>query len=269
MMLLNNQQQAQCICSLLQKEFAESFKIFWVKKTVSTNNDLKQLAATGTAPNTVLVAEQQTGGRGRQGHTFFSPAESGAYFSILLQPEMPPEKYICFTTLAAVAVCRAIESFGILAPKIKWVNDIFLNGKKVCGILTESVLNPKNGQNYAILGIGLNVFTPPTGFPQEIKNIAGTIFNSPIKNGKNLLIAAILNELFSLLKDPFASQIFKEYKARSCLLGKNITFLKNGVEQKAVAENIAEDFSLLVRLENGKQQKLFTGEVSCKLFDLE
>lgn len=266
-MFLSNLQPAADIFSLLNSQPAKTFKIYRVAKTVSTNSDLKQLAATGAKPNTVLVAEQQTGGRGRRGRSFFSPPESGVYFSILLQPSMPPANFMRFTTLAAVAVCRAIESFNVLHPKIKWVNDIFLNGKKVCGILTEAVLNPENGKNYAVLGIGLDAFAPQDGFPKEIENIAGAVFQKPFENCKNLMIAAILNALFPLLNDPFSPKILKEYKNRSCLLGQKITFIKNGIEHTATAEDITDDFSLLVRLESGKSEKLFTGEVSCRLFD--
>ena len=125
----------------------------------------------------MLVAESQTAGRGRLGRSFHSPVGTGLYMSILLRPTFSAERALFITTAAAVAVCRAIEQETGLKPQIKWVNDIYLHEKKICGILTESSINfETKGLKWAVLGIGLNLSEPEGGFPEEIRSVAGALF---------------------------------------------------------------------------------------------
>ena len=122
----------------------------WQKKYFeeldSTNRYLKELAAKDARPGTVIIANRQSAGRGRLGRKFFSPGEKGIYMSILLRPDIPLERAVLITSMAAVAVARAIERVSGIEAKIKWVNDIFLKGKKVCGILTEAGIDAESGK---------------------------------------------------------------------------------------------------------------------------
>ncbi|WP_305768298.1 biotin--[acetyl-CoA-carboxylase] ligase [Candidatus Epulonipiscium viviparus] len=142
----------------------------------STNLLLKQRYA--EPEGLVIIANAQEAGMGRVGRTFFSPKNSGIYFSVLLKPN--DSNTVNFVTaMAGVAVCKAITKIFNLSPKIKWVNDIYLNNKKICGILTQSSFSLENNTSeYVILGIGINVYSPPEGFPSELENIAGSIISS-------------------------------------------------------------------------------------------
>ena len=149
-------------------------------EVTSTNTLLKAQAEQGAPEGTVLIAESQTAGKGRLGRHFTSPPGTGIYFSLLLRPHCTAEKSLFITTTAAVAVCEAIEQVTGLNPQIKWVNDVYLNEKKVCGILTEASVDFENGGlNWAVLGIGINIAVPEEGFPEEIRSIAGAIFDGP------------------------------------------------------------------------------------------
>ena len=234
--------------------------------TTSTNSDLKLLAQQGAPAGTVLVAGQQTGGRGRRGRSFFSPPGTGVYISLLLRPQLQMQQAVLFTTAAAVAVCRAVEKLTGQNPQIKWVNDVFINGKKVCGILTEAAADLETGMvEYAVLGLGLNVTEPAGGFPPEVAKVAGSIFKVPQGNAKNRLTAEVLNQLANLLQNPAGPDIYSDYKSRQLLLGHKVTFEQNGVRQTATAVDVARDYGLVVQLPNGQQRVLSSGEVSCKL----
>ena len=139
----------------------------------STNTELIEMAKNGAKEGTVLIASEQTAGKGRTGKSFYSPEGSGVYLSILLRPDFKPEDALFLTTIAAVATAKAIESVSDKEAKIKWVNDVYLDNKKVCGILTESALSSDMEKlDYAVVGIGINLCPPEGGFPDDIKNIA-------------------------------------------------------------------------------------------------
>lgn len=165
-----------------------------------------------------------------------------------------------------MAVCRAIERLTGKHPLIKWVNDIYLNGKKICGILCQRVL--EGGRNErVIIGIGINVTEPESGFPEQIKGLAGAIFPSEQselcqrRRFKNRLCAETVNEIYGLFEKD-SEQILSEYKSKMFLLGKEIDFCQNGEIFKATAEDIARDFSLLVRLREGETKRLSSGDVT-------
>ena len=142
-----------------------------VYKTIgSTNQVAKKMAIDGEAQGTVIISEEQTQGRGRMGRSFFSPAKSGIYMSLILRPNVYAHEAVLVTTAASVGVCRAIEKVTDKNPQIKWVNDIFLDDKKICGILTEAVTNFETGLvECVIIGIGLNFRLPEENFPAGIK----------------------------------------------------------------------------------------------------
>lgn len=234
----------------------------------STNNVLKKLAQDGAKEGTCVIAAEQSAGRGRIGRSFYSPSGSGIYLSLLLKPgNIPAERSVLITTMAAVAVCMAIEKTTKEKPGIKWVNDIFLDGKKVCGILTEGAVSMENGYlDYAVLGVGLNAYLPEgNAFPEELKKIAGPIYKAPQSDGKNLLAAEFLNAFLYLYynEDPCAYQ--KEYRKRCFVIGKDISVLSPLGTFNAKAIDIDDDCHLIVEYEDGRRETLSSGEISIRV----
>lgn len=193
-----------------------------------------------------LLAESQTAGRGRQGKSFFSPPKTGLYLSLAVKSDETPQ---LITLFSAVAVCRAIEKIYCLSPQIKWVNDLYLNGKKVCGILCEKA------ENTVIIGIGINCST--SDFPKDIKDIAGALSDNSAS--RNALSAEIIKNLLN-----FDGDFLDEYRHRSFLTGKEICFIKNGREYSATACGIDNDGNLLITYADGRSDRLNSGEIQLK-----
>ena len=228
----------------------------------STNDEAKKLLFEEKAKNILICAEEQLNGRGRNGHSFYSPNGTGLYMSLAVRRSLPLEKSAFLTICAAVAVCRAIEKLTGKTPQIKWVNDIFIDGKKVCGILTEAVTDYEtNLTKGVVIGIGINVST--SVFPEDIVNIAGCVGES--KLSRNALASEITNNLLSLADIISDESIIREYKSRSLVLNMNITFSKNGETVTAIAKDINEKGELIVESENGEILTLNSGEISIKL----
>lgn len=246
---------------------AKSFCRIDARDTVSsTNTVLKAYGEKGEPEGLVLIAEEQTGGKGRLGRSFYSPAKTGLYMSILLRPKLTVDKALFITTSAAVAVSRAIEEEAQVEAKIKWVNDVYCRGKKVCGILTEASIDFENGGlSYAVLGIGINISNPPGGFPPELRDIVGSLCESePVGDMKSRLAASVLNNFF-LYYDAIEEKAFlPEYRSRSFLIGRQVTYMKDGTETLAVVEDIDEMARLVVSLPGGSTEALGAGEVSVK-----
>ncbi|MGM9584466.1 MAG: biotin--[acetyl-CoA-carboxylase] ligase [Faecousia sp.] len=229
----------------------------------STNRVLRALAEQGAAEGTVVIAGAQTQGRGRYGREFFSPEDTGIYLSLLLRPvHADPRQTVTLTAAAAVAMCQTIEAVCGESPKIKWVNDIFLHGKKVCGILTEAAFSLETGApEYVVVGAGINVYAPRDGFPPALEGVAGALWESTVPDGKNRLTAEFLNRFWALYAagDPLA--FLEEYRRRSLVIGKNITVLAGSMEAKARAVGIDDQCRLLVQYESGETDALSYGEV--------
>lgn len=237
------------------------------KSISSTNTVLKQLAESGEAEGTVLLAEEQTAGRGRMSRSFFSPPRSGLYMSLLLRPHMSAQLSTRITACAAVAVAEAIEELTGCRAEIKWVNDVLVDGKKVCGILTEGSIDCESGlMHYAIVGIGINIRPPEGDFPAELRQIAGALPAAP--DGEDLrcrLAAAVLDRLMDLYEQLPEGDCYEAYKSRSCLIGRQINILPlEGEPVPATAIGVERDFSLRVRLTDGTEKCLSSGEVSVR-----
>lgn len=231
----------------------------------STNNTLKTLAVEGADDYTTVIAKKQTGGKGRLGRSFFSP-EGGLYLSLLLKPDNTPEAALQITVCAASAVAVAIEKTTGIYCGIKWVNDIYLKDKKVCGILTEGAINPTNRQlDYAVLGIGLNICTPKTGFPNELSSIAGALYEKDVpENIPTRITAEIINTFLEYYENLSNKSYLNEYRRRSILINKEITYLSEGAVHNGKVLEIDSNAALIVE-ENKKKIKLSAGEVSVKL----
>ncbi|QQK08824.1 biotin--[acetyl-CoA-carboxylase] ligase [Miniphocaeibacter halophilus] len=239
-----------------------------VNKTLDSTNDfLKKYAKKNSKEGKIIIAEEQTQGKGRLGKSFYSPANSGIYLSILLKPNLHASQALYITTCAAVAVSKAIDKISGENSQIKWVNDIFLNNKKVCGILTEASFDLEGGSmDYAILGIGLNLTRPSDDFPEDIRDIAGYIFhndNLP-KDYKNKVIAEIINNFFEYYPTIENKEFLKDYKKRSLILNKPIYIFRGAKTEEATALDIDNEFRLKVLKKNGEIEYLSSGEVSIR-----
>lgn len=234
--------------------------------TVSSTNTLAKDAAEEGAPEgTVIVAAEQTAGRGRLGRTFCSPPDTGLYMSVVLRPSLAAEKALNITTAAAVAVCRAIEQLSDRTACIKWVNDVFMDGKKVCGILTQAAFEPETGGlSYAVLGIGINVRAPKGGFPDEIRDIAGAVFEDG-EGDRCALAAAVLDAFFAEYRRLQDGAYIEEYRARSLLDGHAVTVHAPTGDRAATALCVDEDCRLRVRYDDGGEEALSFGDVSIRL----
>lgn len=233
----------------------------------STNALVREKANQGRPEGCIIIACEQTAGRGRYGRQFFSPVDSGVYLSLLLRPTAySPQQATCLTAAAAAAMCQAIEAVTGQQPGIKWVNDIFLHGKKVCGILTEAAVGLETGTlNYMVLGAGVNLYPPAEGFPEEIQSIAGSVLEHSCPEAKNRLVGEFLNRFWDFYSHPECRAYLEDYRARSLAIGRNVTVLSAGKAVSAYAYGIDDDFRLLVRYENGDTEALSYGEIRIQL----
>lgn len=238
----------------------------------STNTYLKRLAPQlkaekrgENAPWWAVIAGYQTAGRGRMGRTFLSPTGTGVYLSVFLTPHLSAQQAVRITTAAAVAACRAIEACTDRQPKIKWVNDILIDGKKTCGILTEASMDLESGGlDWAIMGIGFNVYEPEGGFPEDLKDIAGPIAVERRRDLRSRIAASFLQHFHSICVDLEAGGFAAEYKARSFLIGQPVNVIRSGAIRPATALDIDGECRLLVRYEDGSTEALSSGEVSVR-----
>ena len=229
----------------------------------STNTLGKKLAAAGAAHGTVILADHQTKGRGRLGRSFHSPAQTGLYMSLILKPEdLLIQDPMLLTPFAGVAVCEAIMSLTGKKPQIKWVNDVFLEGLKVCGILAEAVLSDDNQLLALVLGIGVNLFQAEAGLPVEIQGIAGSLFSRDEEGvNRNDLAAAIINYLVNKKGALSNEELRSRYKTHSLILGREVVAVQGTEEFTAIAADIDLLGRLVLIKEDGQQLSLSSGEV--------
>ncbi len=267
--------------------FAQSVckgKIEVFKTIDSTNTEAKRrLTSSSRAESfhgTVLFAEHQSAGRGRFSRSFYSPKGAGLYFSLIFCPSIPArtEKEVpasaLYTAISAAVICRCLKALGF-APQIKWVNDIYLNGKKICGILSEGIIDMETSSVQAvIIGIGLNV--KESNFPPELKNKAGSLFTEagpsfseaevPSLN-RNVLASSIISSLIEALYGLHSQNtLMEEYKSLSLLTGKKVRVLPfAGIPYQALVLGISDLGHLIIETDDGKKNELISGEVSLNL----
>lgn len=229
----------------------------------STNALIREKAEHGFAEGYTIISNEQTAGRGRYGRDFFSPSGTGVYMSILLRPSnYSARQAVRLTTIAAVAMCEAIEEVSDEKALIKWVNDIYVKGKKVCGILTEASFGLESGMlEYAVLGIGVNVYSPQKGFPKELEQIAGAIFDGTKDDMKNRLTAAFLNRFMEYYTSKNQTDYVEKYRSRNLVIGKQVSFTAGGETRNAFVYGIDEECRLMVKFDDGETQSLAYGEI--------
>lgn len=245
----------------------EKWQIRIFESLPSTNTTLKEMAFQGAPEGTIIIAEEQTAGRGRMNRTFYSPSGTGVYMSILLRPTFSASQSLLITTAAAVAVAESIEEVTGLDAAIKWVNDIYLNDRKTCGILTEASFNMETSRlAYAVLGIGINMRTPAGGFPGELKPIVTSVFEncvySPEKRDR--IVAGIINRFGGFYENLTNKSFIDGYRNRSWLKGKEVNVISGDNRVPATAGDIDDDFRLQVRYPDGTEEFIGSGEVSVK-----
>ena len=245
-----------------------NYKIDVYKTIDSTNQEVKRQAIEGAGQGLVVLAEQQTMGKGRRGRSFYSPAGTGIYMSVLFRPSPEQSKdVVLVTTAASVAICRAIRKVLNEEPQIKWVNDVYFRGKKVCGILTEAVSDFESGQiDTVVVGIGINYHVPEDGFPEEIRGIAGSVGTDENMIPRNSLVAAVLNELFAIYEKLSEREYMGDYRRWSNVIGKDVRFTSGDGWMDAKALDIDDDGGLLVQLDNGEKKTLRTGEITLRVY---
>lgn len=226
----------------------------------STNNYLK---INGTKHGQIVISKTQTNGKGTKGRSFYSPNGTGLYMSVLFKEKLTKSHTELLTCAAAAAVAEAIEIICGTDAKIKWINDIYVNDKKVCGILTESKLSPDGIPEYVIVGIGVNLFEPKDGF-KELSDIAGSV----LKKGRsflfNSLAAEIVNRLKMYIENIEDSFFLDVCRQKSCVLGKNITITTPESTYEAYADSIDQNGRLIVTTSN-KSIALTSADISIKI----
>lgn len=234
----------------------------------STNTAAKKMTSENVPHGTAVIADRQTEGRGRMGRSFESPSGTGVYMSILLYPQYGVECAPLITSAAACAVADAVDEVCGSSVNIKWVNDIFLNDRKICGILTEASLGLEmKTLDHAVIGIGLNVRSVKDVFGAELGSVATSIEDElDIKADRNILCGMILNKLEYYLNQVENRAFLDEYRRREMLTGNTITAKVGDATIKGVAMGIDDNANLIIKLPDGKLKKLSSGEASlCRL----
>lgn len=225
----------------------------------STNTHAKRLAAQGAPHGTLVVADRQTAGRGRMGKSFHSPGGVGLYLSVILRQEIAVNDMLAVTACTATAVHDALRRFGITA-QIKWVNDLFLNGRKICGILTEGGFDARSRLDYLVIGIGINVRTNPD-VPADLRDILTDLETETGQTIPRTALCAAIVQALSQRLEGLQERIFLPcYTAHSCTLGHRVLLMDSGSEREALAIGYAEDAGLIVRFGNGTEEVIRSGQ---------
>lgn len=234
----------------------------------STNTEAKRQAAQGAEEGLVILSNHQSAGRGRAGRSFQSPAGCGLYLSALLRPNLPPQQVVNFTAWTAVAVCDGIQAACGVRPQIKWTNDLVLNGKKLCGILTELGLDRNTGAlDYLVVGIGINVNHKSVDFQADIRSMATSL---SLELGRAIDRTQLAVEVIRALDRMYAqfptgqTAYLEQYRADCLTIGKQVKLVTPVSSQDAVATGIDEEFRLLVSYPDGSTDAIATGEVSVR-----
>lgn len=253
------------ILSFLPGDHPWQNQILWFDSIESTNTHAKLLARAGAPEGTVVLADHQTGGRGRLGRSFSSPAGLGIYMSVILRPDCLPEELMHLTCATGVYASQAVENTTGKAPGVKWANDLVLGQRKVGGILTEISVNPASRKvDWAVIGIGVNCCQQEKDFPKEIRSIACSL-GMP-RQGRAPLIAQLICAMHAMRQELFTkkSSMMEDFCRRCITLGQQISILRGDQTQHGKAITVNEDGALLVALDDGTQTWVSSGEVSIR-----
>lgn len=265
----NNRLSEKLIQAYLKTEnFGKQIIIY--NEINSTNTCAKEMASSGISAGTVIVADMQNSGKGRLGRNFVSPKGKGLYMSVIMRPDFDIKTASLITSATACAVAGAVENLCGHDVKIKWVNDLYMNGRKICGILTEASLGMEmRSLDYAVVGIGINVRSAEGSFSRDLRASATSIEDETgLKIDRNRLCAEVLNSLEKYISEIENRSYIREYRNREILTGNTITANVNGSTIIAFAEGIDDNANLIVKLPDGTIRHLNSGEANlCRVID--
>ena len=235
-------------------------KIYSYKETASTNDAAHDLAMAGEKEGAIVIAESQTAGRGRMGRKWASPKSKGAYFSVILRPDILPKEVPCITLFSALSVAKTIREMLNLAAFIKWPNDVLIDSQKICGVLTE--MNAETDRiNFVIIGIGININTKKEELPRGATSIMEA-------SGKELSRVEVVRSIFKnldkyykLFNSGHISGIIKEYKEFSNFLGTRVQVTYHDTKIEGYAADVDEDGALILRMDSGLNERILAGDV--------
>lgn len=269
--------------ALLQKKIEEAgLRLEFHDCVESTNNLAKERGAEGEPEGLVIISRVQTGGKGRLGRSFLSEG-NGLYMTLLLRPKLPISEALKVTTAAAVSISEAVEKLSGIPTGIKWVNDVYTDAGKICGILCESALVPGSGRmSYIVCGMGINVEEPNGGFPENLP-LAGSLYpagNAP-EGFAEALAAKVCASLLSYIRsyedeyltnsESVGTRLYEAYKKRCMMFGKRIFVIPHpdrpNEGQNAIAVDLDYDYHLLAEYDDGSREWLQSGDVSLRLAD--
>lgn len=251
----------------LPEEMQENLRFY--EEIDSTNDQAVILAQQGAPAGTVVIAGMQLVGKGRRGRSFFSPKNSGLYVSLVLRPLLPAQEAVLMTLAAAVAVAETAEAFGSSSIEIKWVNDIYREGRKCAGILTEANLSIEDGGlDWAVVGIGINMYQAKD-IPEDIQDRFGALFERPGAEPflRARFASSVLKRLWQLSKDLNARHFLEDYRARLLYQNQMVYLIQGNQTRKVKALDIDAQGALIVENEEGKIEHISSGEVSLRPMD--
>lgn len=245
----------------------DRLRVETLQEVTSTNGLLLSRGADGDAEGLILTADRQTAGRGRSGRSFYSPDVAGIYTSLLLRPKLTMEQIEKLTPLAAVAVCEVLEEIAGCRLQIKWVNDVYRDGRKICGILAQASPTFTNGiPDYVVMGIGINLFPPQGDFPQEIRDVAGSLWDEPVSDPliREKIIGRLWKRFYELYQNPDDTSFVETYRAHMMLFGEEVIAYDgaDGSERVARLTGLTDDYALLLQFEGeSAPAEVRTGEI--------
>ncbi|MCR2032801.1 biotin--[acetyl-CoA-carboxylase] ligase [Anaerofustis stercorihominis] len=238
-----------------------------VEETDSTINYLKNLKEEEKTEGRVIIANSQTSGKGRRGRPFFSPKDSSMYLSLLLKPKLPIEEVNIITIICGLSVVEALKNAAGIDCDIKWVNDIYKDGLKLCGILTEGIISFESGSmENVVLGVGININRPENEeVPEEFKDIIGFVqdFTGKALN-RNKIISEFLNVFESKYLNFDKNSLYKEYKEKMLYINEDITYIQGNEKIKATLLDLNKDFSIKIKTSDGEIKNFNSGEISIR-----
>jgi len=256
---------------LIIRELRESCpwqdSLLWFPSIDSTNTRARELARQGAPHGTVLIADHQTGGRGRRGRSFHSPAGSGIYMSVILRPRCAPQQVMHLTCAAAVAMCDAVEAAAGFRPGIKWTNDLVCGRRKIAGVLTELGFDNRGNVDFAVIGIGINCCQQEGDFPEDIRNIAGSLSSVSGQQIDRIKVAAAMVDALYRMDATLLTEkahILNRYRWDCITLGQEISLVRGDEVRHGTALDIDDDGALIVRFPDGNTEAVNSGEVSVR-----
>lgn len=243
-------------------EQATGLQVYLNETSASTQLDAKEGIEKGDSSPALYLAPNQKAARGRFARPFFSPESGGIYMSLHLQPNLPYDQVPAYTLMVASSIIKAISRLAGIDCQIKWVNDIYLGQKKLAGILTEAISSIETGLiTDVIIGVGLNFLVPE--FPEDLQDKATSLFTKQAPISRNQLIA----EIWNIFQNTPERDLIKVYKEKSLVLDKRVTFVENQLSYTGLATDITDSGQLVVRLDDGQEKVLNSGEISLSSWD--